>query len=121
MKISYSKKGDYLIPDLRLEMDRRYQKIGKYGRMRLKFLKEEMKGYYTSLLMKDRLTEHLSKVDALAKEMELRIINGMVKYSNVNEELKAKDQMEWVRMMNMISNMAFEYVCGKVIYTYREH
>lgn len=93
-------------------------KIGRYGRLRLKFLKEEMKPVYTKMLMEDTLTDYLLEVDARATDMENMLINEMKKYQNIDEKLKEKDQMKWVRAMNMIAYSAREMVIGKCINTY---
>lgn len=118
MKITYTKHGNYLLPDLCLK-ERKRVKLGRYARMKLKFLKEENRPLYYSLLMKDELTDYLVRIEAEAIEMENNIINHMIKKLNVNEELKQKDQIKWVQMMNNISNCAFEMVYGKLIYSLR--
>lgn len=118
MKIMYTKKEDYLYPNLMLK-ERPKVKLGRYARMRLKYIKSEMKAFYQELLMKDELTDYLVKIEAEATEMEIRIINYMKKTQKVDEELKAKDQMKWVGMMNCIANSAQEMVLNKIIYSYR--
>lgn len=119
MKISYIKQGDYMLPNLKLKQ-RKKIKLGRYARMRLKYIKEEMKAFYMTLLTKDELTEYLFKVEAEATEMEFRLIECMKKTQNVDEKLKEKDQMKWVQMMNNIANSAQEMVLNKIIYSYRE-
>ena len=93
-------------------------KIGRYRRLRLKFLKEEMKPVYTKMLREDTLTDYLLEVDARATDMENMLINEMKKYQNIDEKLKEKDQMKWVGAMNMIAYSAREIVLGKCINTY---
>lgn len=117
-QITYSRYGDYLIPDLILDKGKVRPKIGRYGRLRLKFLKEEMKPVYTKMLMEDTLTDYLLEVDARATDMENMLINEMKKYQNIDEKLKEKDQMKWVGAMNMIAYSAREIVLGKCINTY---
>ena len=112
-QITYSRYGDYLIPDLILDKGKVRPKIGRYGRLRLKFLKEEMKPVYTKMLMEDTLTDYLLEVDARATDMENMLINEMKKYQNIDEKLKEKDQMKWVGAMNMIAYSAREMVLGK--------
>nr|DAP30316.1 MAG TPA: transposon-encoded protein [Bacteriophage sp.] len=116
--ISYSRYGDYLIPSLILDNGKVTPKIGRYGRLRLKFLKEEMKPVYTKMLMDDTLTDYLLEVDARATDMENMLINEMKKYQNIDEKLKEEDQMKWVGAMNMIAYSAREMVLGKCINTY---
>ena len=116
--ITYSRYGDYLIPNLILDKGKVRLKIGRYGRLRLKFLKEEMKPVYIKMLMEDTLTDYLLEVDARATDMENMLINEMKKYQNIDEKLKEKDKMKWVGAMNMIAYSAREMVLGKCINTY---
>lgn len=107
-----------LIQNLILDNGKVIPKIGRYGRLRLKFLKEEMKPVYTKMLMEDSLTDYLLEVDARATDMENMLINEMKKYQNIDEKLKEEDQMKWVGAMNMIAYSAREMVLGKCINTY---
>ena len=116
--ITYSRYGDYLIPNLILDNGKVRPKIGRYGRLRLKFLKEEMKPVYTKMLMEDTLTDYLLEVDAKATDMENMLINELKKRSKIDEKLKETNQMEWVGQMNMIAYTAREMVMGKWINTY---
>lgn len=116
--ITYSRCGEYLVPNLVLDKGKVRPKIGRYGRMRLKFLKEEMKAVYTKMLMEDTLTDYLLEVDARATDMENMLINDMKKRANIDEKLKETDQMKWVGMMNNIAHSAREIVFGKCINTY---
>lgn len=116
--ITYSRCGEYLVPNLVLDKGKVRPKIGRYGRMRLKFLKEEMKAVYIKMLMEDTLTDYLLEVDAKATDMENMLINDIKKRSNIDEKLKETDQMKWVGMMNNIAHTAREIVFGKCINTY---
>lgn len=116
--ITYSRCGEYLVPNLVLDKGKVRPKIGRYGRMRLKFLKEEMKAVYIKMLMEDTLTDYLLEVDAKATDMENMLINDMKNRSNIDEKLKETDQMKWVGMMNNIAHSAREIVFGKCINTY---
>jgi hypothetical protein len=97
--ITYSRYRDYLIPNLILDNGKVRPKIGRYGRLRLKFLKEEMKPVYTKMLMEDTLTDYLLEVDARATDMENMLINEMKKYQNIDEKLKEKDQMKGLEQL----------------------
>ena len=116
--ITYSRCGEYLVPNLVLDKGKVRPKIGRYGRMRLKFLKEEMKAVYIKMLMEDTLTDYLLEVDAKATDMENMLINDMKKRANIDEKLKETDQMKWVGMINNIDHSAREIVFGKCINTY---
>ena len=117
-EITYSRNGDYLVPDLVIDNGKIRPKLGKYGRLRLKFLKEEMKAEYTKMLMNNTLTEYLLEVDAKATDMENMLINELKKRSKIDEKLKETNQMEWVEQMNLIAYTAREMVMGKWINTY---
>lgn len=117
-EITYSRNGDYLVPDLVGDNGKLRPKLGKYGRLRLKFLKEEMKAEYTKMLMNNTLTDYLLEVDAKATDMENMLINELKKRSKIDEKLKETNQMEWVGQMNIIAYTAREMVMGKWINTY---
>lgn len=78
-EITYSRNGDYLVPDLVIDNGKIRPKLGKYGRLRLKFLKEEMKAEYTKMLMNNTLTDYLLEVDAKATDMGNMLINELKK------------------------------------------
>lgn len=114
--ITYHKEGDYLILNLTIPNDTKKYYIGKYGRLRLKYLKEHKRGFYTELIMVGELTNHLSDVDEVATKMVSDTINKLAKQEGINEELKATNQMEWVKAMNNIKNRAEEIVIKELIY-----
>ena len=115
MKITYSQCGDYLIPDLVLSQEEQ-QPIGKYGRMRGRYLKEHRPVIYSNLLLSGRLNQHLAEIDqACMNRIEL-ITQQMKVQEGVTEELKATDQMAWIARMNNIQNRAEEIVLHELIY-----
>ena len=90
---------------------------GKYGRMRLRHLKEHRKVLYNTLLLDGELIKHLNEVDDTANQrMELLTLQ-MKERQGVNEALKARDQMAWVGAMNNIRNAAEEIVLSELIYS----
>ena len=114
MDLTYTRKGDYLFPDLRLEDEN--LPIGKYGLLRKSYLKEHKRGWYSSLLLTGKLDEHLAEIDqACAERVEL-ITNQLARREGVTEALKASDQMEWVRRMNSIRARAEEIVLDELVY-----
>ena len=116
MELTYRQNGDYLIPNL--EMDEQpTELIGKYGRMRKAFLKEHCKGTYNELLLTGKLDEHLLETDRLARAQVEQIVERMAKAEGVTEELKARDQMKWVGLMNNLLHTAEEIVLQEVIYS----
>ena len=98
MDLTYTRNGDYLFPDLRLE-DADLP-IGKYGLLRKRYLKEHKRGWYSSLLLTGKLNLYLAEIDR----------------EGVTEALKAADQMEWVHRMNNIRARAEEIVLSELVY-----
>ena len=114
-EITYHKEGDYLIPNLSLPIQPKKQ-IGKYGRLRLNYLKNFKKGLYTKLLIDGTLKQHLLDIDESANERIPVLIKQFAESENVNEYLKEHHQMEWVQAMNNIKNRAEEIVLNEIIY-----
>ena len=115
MELTYTKVGDYYIPDLALDDDAEYE-IGVYGRMRERFLKEHHSGTYTNLVLTGKLWKHLAEIDAACYERMDVLISAMTKQAGVTETLKASDQVEWVGRMNNIRNRAEEIIFHELIY-----
>ena len=111
---TYHLGGDYLIPNLALP-DIGDNQIGKYGRMRRRYLKEHRRVLYTNLLTSDNLRCHLAEIDQACNERMENIVSAMAKQEGVTEALKAADQMEWVRRMNSIRNRAEEIVLTELV------
>ena len=115
MNISYTRKGDYLLPDLKLEDKERFN-IGKYGLIKLEYLKKNKRGLYTELLMKDKLNEYLYDIDIIANSRINDLILLLAEKENVDERLKQNNQILWVGKMNNIKNIAEEIVLKELIY-----
>ena len=116
-KITYRKEGDYLIPNLYIENNKNNNySIGKYGRLRLNYLKEHKRVLYTELLLTGKLSKHLALIDEDAKKRVSDIVTKLAKTEGVNEDLKRTNQMEWVQAMNNIKNRAEETVLNELIY-----
>ena len=116
MKLDYTKFGDYLLPKLTIEKQNN-EKINKYGYLRLHYLKENNKPLYTTLLMKNELTNHLVSV-SIEAENRLNIL--MEQYKNydklLSEKSKMNNQIEWAKLMNNYKNMAEEIILKEIIY-----
>jgi hypothetical protein len=115
MNISYTKKGDYLLPDLILENKKQYN-IGKYGLLRLNYIKKYKLGLYFDLLVNDKLNEYLHNIDTTVMEMVQKLITELAEKDNINEQLKENNQMLWVSKMNNIKNIAEEIILKEYIY-----
>ena len=104
--LSYTLYGDYYFPDL--EINEEEPTYGKYGIMRKQFLKEHRSARYQYLVLTGKLTEHLNQVDKETREKLRCWWNRWLNGGALTEELKLQDQMEWVRRMNNIKNVAEE-------------
>lgn len=116
MEITYRKVGNYYLPNLTLPKTKNKINLGKYGRMRLDYLKQNRRGTYTILLVKNQLENHLSNIEKTSKRRIENLINEMAKRESVTENLKQKNQMEWVGIMNNFKNIAEEIVIKELIY-----
>ena len=112
---TYRQEGDYLIPNLALPNDGDYE-IGKYGRMRLDYLKEHRKILYTNYVTEGALSKRLSEIDQACNERMEHLVSTMAEQEGVSEALKVDDQMEWVCRMNNIRNRAEEIVLREVVF-----
>ena len=116
MKIEYHKCGDYFLPNLTIE-DTERQPIEKYGRMRKRYLKEHRPVLYSNLLLSGKLYQHLAEIDEAAQERLDVVIDQMAVRRGITEQLKADDQMRWVREMNNIQAAAEEIILQELIYS----
>ena len=115
MEVTYTRQGDYLIPNL-LPPQEEPTPLGKYARMRKCFLQEHRKITYTNLLTSGKLNSHLAEIEQTAQHRVEELVAQMAKAQGVTEELKASDQMKWVQMMNNLQNAAEETVLAELIY-----
>lgn len=114
-KITYHKEGDYFVPDLYLPKQPKGS-IGKYGRLRLNYLKEHKKVLYTELLISGNLKQHLIDIDEDATDKVNLLIKQLAEIEHIDENLKQNNQMEWVQDMNNIKNRAEEIVFNEILY-----
>ena len=114
-EISYTEHDGLLYPDFVLPKQTHFS-IGKYGSLRLAFIKEHRKGTYTTLLTRCRLNAYLHDIDITAKEKVRLITAQLAKSRSIDEKLKATDLLEWVVQMNSCKLAAEEIVMSEVIY-----
>lgn len=114
-KLEYIRCGDYYIPALALSVQPD-KPIGKYGRMRQKYLKEHRPVLYCSLLMTENLNLHLLEIDKTANDRLERLVPELMKAVGVTEELKAYDPMRWVGLANNCKAQAEEIISDELIY-----
>ena len=114
---TYTQIGDYLLPDLKLLDEEKQANIGVWGMRHKKFLRENHRVLYANLMTSGKLVAYLDDIEQQATAMFLRLVKELAEKENVNEELKATDQMLWVQKMNNIRNRATEIVNAELIYT----
>lgn len=114
MELKYKQMGEYLVPDLTLEESG--ETYGKYGMLRLTYLKEHRRGTYSALLVQSKLTPHLVEIDRTAREQVEQTMEAMKGEAGLTEELKASDPMDWTGRMNALKNQAEEIVLAELIY-----
>ena len=114
MGITYTKHGDYYYPDLTLPHEPTGD-IGRFGRMRKKYLKEHQPDTFALMLMENTLTQHLIDIDREANEQIDVITSQLACAEGVTEDLKARDQLEWIRAMNSCRARAEELVIREIV------
>ena len=115
MEITYRKHEDFCVPNL-LMHGSEPAAYGRFGRMRLKYLKEHRRGTYTTLKTSRQLTHHLNEIDREANEMLRLLIEQMAQAQGITEQLKAENQMVWVEVMNNIHSVVEETVRQDIIF-----
>ena len=111
---SYSEVGGYCLPNLAMPDT---PSIGIWGQRHLRWLKRNQRVTYTNLLTIGRLYDYLQDVDTQVNEQLELLIRQLAKAEGVTEQLKAEDQMEWVRQMNSIRNRVEEIISSELIYS----
>ena len=112
---TYTKSGDYYIPDITLP-EGSNRKIGKYGRMRHRYLKEHRPIIYSTMILDGTLWDHLAEVDIACNNRLDVLISGMQEKQGITEALKARDPMAWVGTMNNIRSCAEEIILRELVY-----
>ena len=114
-ELTYIRVGDYYIPNLKLA-EQPDKPIGKYGRMRQRYLKEHRPALYSSLLLSEKLYPHLLEIDEAANERMDILMPQLMNAAGVTEELKAADQMKWVGLANACKAQVEEIILNELIY-----
>lgn len=109
---TYHQENDYFLPDLSVP---ELPAIGVWGQRRRRYLKEHRQALYTALLLSDKLSDHLSEVDKQAEAMFSQLIKRIAEQEGITEQFKAENQMEWVRRMNRIRNLAEEIIRAELV------
>lgn len=114
---TYTQVGNYLLPDLKLPEEEKQANIGVWGMRHKRFLKENHRVLYSNLMTSGKLVTYLDDIEKQATAMFLRLVKELAEKENINEELKATDQMLWVQRMNNIRNSATEIVNAELTFT----
>lgn len=116
MNIKYKKIGDYLLPNLVIDTQNNKQ-IGKYGYLRLNYIKQNKKALYQTLLMKNELTNHLFSVSNECEERLKILMDNYIKSDDrLSEKNKETNQIEWVKLMNNYKLIAEEIILNELVY-----
>ena len=110
---TYRQEGDYLLPNIEAPES---PQIGIWGERRRRYLREHEKAAYIAMLLSGTLNAHLEEVDRSANEMFTRLVAQMAAQEGVMEQLKAADQIDWMRKMNGIRNRVVEIVNAELIH-----
>lgn len=110
---TYHQEGDYFLPDLSLP---KTAPVGIWGQRRRHYLKTQRGPLYNALLLSGKLDNHLVEVDTQAEAMFFQLVKQMAEQEDVTKQLKAENQMEWVRQMNNIRSRAEKVVYNELIY-----
>ena len=113
--IQYELQGDYYLPCLELPEQPKVE-IGVWGKRHLRYIKQHHKIRYTTLLTNCKLTAYLADIDEQAEKLFFRLVKQLAEKEGVTEQLKANNQMLWVKRMNNIRNRATEIVNAELIY-----
>ena len=113
---AYVRQGDYFLPCLSLLAEKENKPIGVWGQQHLRYLKQHRKVLYTNLLTSGRLNSYLADINEQAEDMFLRLVEQIANRESLTEQLKAENQMEWVRAMNNIRHRAMEIVNEEIIF-----
>ena len=110
---TYKQVGDYLLPDVELPEN---PEVGFWGLKRRKYLLDHQPALYTALFLGGKLADHLQEIDRSATQMFDQLVDQLKTRNGVTEQLKATDQMKWVRRMNAVRHEAAEIVTKELIY-----
>ena len=113
---TYTMQGDYCLPDLTLPPEEE-RPIGVWGQRRRRYLQQHHKILYYNLLASGSLRSHLSDVEEEAQSLFLRLVKQYAEQEGLTEQMKAENQMEWVRRMNNIRERVKEVVNAEIIFT----
>ena len=113
--LGYTQSGDYLFPNLTLS-ETEPKPLGKYGRMRKKYLQEHRPVLWNQMILSETLYPHLRETDEAANRRLEQMLPELMKRNGVTEELKSRDPMMWTGLMNNLKNQAEEVILEELIH-----
>ena len=114
--ITYRQVNDYMIPDLTLPPEESTIRLGKWGMLHKDYLQKHTPTLFFTLLTQGTLYQHCAQIDTQAQQMFNTLVEQMMKTENITENLKAQNQLEWVRRKNSIDYRATEIITKELIY-----
>lgn len=114
--ITYRQVNDYIIPNLTLPPEESAVRLGKWGMLHKDYLQKYNPVLFSTFLTQATLYQHCAQIDTQAQQMFNTLVSQMIKTENITEQLKAQNQLEWLRRMNSIQERASEIVCKELIY-----
>ena len=115
-KIQYRRVGDYLIPNLIIPPEEASVTLGKWGMMHKTYLEKHKKVFFNTLLTQGKLYQHCAEIEKQARDMFDTLVEQMKQTEGVTEQLKDKNQLEWLCRMQNIEARAREIICEELIY-----
>jgi hypothetical protein len=115
-ELIYKENGDYLIPNLSLS-ETEEKPLGKYGRMRKKYLKEHRPVLWNSMILSEKLYPHLREIDETANRRLEQMMPDLAKAAGATEQLKASDPLKWVGLMNNCKAQAEEIILNELVFS----
>ena len=117
IKVTYTRKGDYLLPDLYLEKGENYGKLGRYGILRLHIIAQNKKALYETLLMTNKLTHHFLLVSRSCENYYKELMDNYIKNDErLSENSKELNPLEWTKLMNNYKNTAEKIVLNEYVF-----
>lgn len=115
-ELTYTKNGDYRIPDLKLSEEPESKPLGKYGMLRKTYLQEHRPILWNQMILSETLFPHLREIDETANRRLEQMMPELMRLNGVTEELKVRDQMKWVGLMNNLKAQAEETILNELVY-----
>ena len=115
-ELTYTKNGDYRIPDLKLSEEPESKPLGKYGMLRKAYLQEHRPILWNQMILSETLFPHLREIDETARQRLEEMMPELMKSADVTEALKASDPLRWVGLMNSLKAQAEEIILNELVY-----